>query len=179
MFPLGRVGKRLRRGPTARPGSTPPSARLQAHQGGDWGLVSLPVFKTGGAGDPGPAGSIPVRLRWIKGSALPAWFARAWASTPSGMRQSLWTAAGDRLHRGGQNPHQGRAVRVAASAGMTQEADDDETYQAVGDAGWARLRQGEPGSLVGATTRDRRSSLSTAPHRSGTPGSPATGRWRE
>ena len=31
--------------------------------GGEKGLVSLPVFKTGEAGHPGLAGSIPVRLR--------------------------------------------------------------------------------------------------------------------
>ena len=30
--------------------------------------MSLPVFKTGGAGDPGPAGSIPVRLRHRPGA---------------------------------------------------------------------------------------------------------------
>jgi len=32
-------------------------------RGGERGLVSLPVFKTGEAGTPGLAGSIPVRLR--------------------------------------------------------------------------------------------------------------------
>ena len=31
--------------------------------GGDWGLVSLPVFKTGAPGDPRWVGSIPIRLR--------------------------------------------------------------------------------------------------------------------
>jgi hypothetical protein len=35
--------------------------------GGERGLVSLPVFKTGAPGDPRWAGSIPVRLRYRKG----------------------------------------------------------------------------------------------------------------
>jgi hypothetical protein len=35
--------------------------------GGERGLVSLPVFKTGAPGDPRWAGSIPVRLRYRSG----------------------------------------------------------------------------------------------------------------
>ena len=46
-----------------------------AASGGDWGLVSPPVFKTGEAGDPRLAGSIPVRLRYelTSHNALASW----------------------------------------------------------------------------------------------------------
>jgi hypothetical protein len=47
-------------------------ARRYDARGGEWGLVSLPVFKTGEPGDPRLAGSIPVRLRlYVRRTAWP------------------------------------------------------------------------------------------------------------